>query len=390
VYIYKTVGNNKTQISTGVLPELRHKLHKFPELSGMEKGTADIIVDFLRKYKPDEILQNIGGYGVAAYYHFGDGPTVMLRCDLDALPVHEDGNLEYKSQKKGVSHKCGHDGHMTIMSALAPWLSIKPFDRGRVILLFQPAEETGQGAKAVIDDPVFEKLEPDYVFALHNLPGYNKHSIIIGEGQMTPTVSSMAIKLGGSGSHAAEPDKGINPTLAVSTLNMAITGLANKEVSGPSYSMITPVHTIIGSRDYGISPGDGEVHFTLRTWNEEAMNELRIDIEKVVSDTCTLHRLEYQIEEFDYFPSVVNSRECNDIVTRAAIKSVLDIQILDRPINFGEDFGFFSQKYPCSLFGLGAGEEALPLHHQDYDFEDELIETGIKIFKQIITFCLKK
>lgn len=365
--------------------DLRHKLHKYPELSGKEKETARRIVDFIQKYNPDKMIENIGGYGLAAVYKFGKGPTVMIRCDLDGLPINEETNLEYKSTNIGVSHKCGHDGHMTIVAGLAPWLAERPFDRGRVILLFQPAEETGVGANALINDPLFQNILPDYVFALHNLPGYPLHSVIIAKGQMTPTVISLSIRVKGRTAHAAEPDKGINPTLAISTLNLAVTRLANNNISEPDYSMITPVHTRIGTQDYGISPGEGEVHFTIRTWNEGTMVVLKKEINKVVDDICKLYQLTYEIDEADYFPTVLNNDACTRIVVKAAHSNNLEVMILDKPIKFGEDFGFFTRDYNAALFGLGAGKDAFPLHHEEYDFKDELIPTGLALFKSVIS-----
>jgi len=373
-----------------MLKELRHQLHSSPELSGEEYETAERIEAFIQKHNPDSLLKNIGGYGLIAVYEFGaDGPAIIIRCDLDALPIDENTPFKYKSLNKGVSHKCGHDGHMAMVAGLAPWLADTKFKNGKVILLFQPAEETGSGAKAMLESDIIKDLNPDYVFALHNLPGFQKHSVIIGEGQMTPTVMSLTVSLTGKVAHAAEPDKGINPTHAISTLIFAITKLANNKTDDPSYSMITPVYTRIGSKDYGISPGEGEVSFTLRTWNEEAMLQLRKEIERVVADTCIIYHLKYSIEKSDYFPSVVNSSECNSIIEDTARDAGLEVLKLAKPIKFGEDFGFFTKKYRGALFGLGAGEDALPLHHADYDFDDELIPTGIEVFKGVIESLLR-
>lgn len=373
-----------------MIAELRHELHKYPELSGREKETAQRIIGFFNKYSPDKIESNIGGYGLISSYEFSaDGPTIVIRCDLDALPIQEYTALKYRSLNKGVSHKCGHDGHMAIVAGLAPWLSERHFKKGKVHLLFQPAEETGSGALAMLENNVLKKLNPDYVIALHNLPSFPLHSVIIGEGKMTPTVMSITISLHGQVAHAAEPQKGINPTMAISTLNMAITNLANNDSEDPSYSMITPVHTRIGNKDFGISPGEGELSFTLRTWNKEAMLQLKKEIKRIIEDTCILYKLKHSIKESDYFPSVENSDKCNKIIAFAAKELGLEIISLERAINFGEDFGFFTQKYNAALFGLGAGKNALPLHHPDYDFEDELIDTGMDMFKKIIENLLK-
>ena len=157
----------------------RRELHQFPELSGYEEGTATRICKFIRNFSDARVVEGLGGCGLALVHTFSDeGPTVMIRCELDALPIHEVNSFEHRSTVNGVSHKCGHDGHMAIVVGLAWWLSEQSFKRGQVILLFQPAEETGQGAASVIADPKYEKLQPDYVFALHNIPGEPLHTVI--------------------------------------------------------------------------------------------------------------------------------------------------------------------------------------------------------------------
>ena len=206
---------------------------------------------------------------------------------------------------------------------------------------------------------------------------------------MSPAVMSLCIKLEGRVSHAAQPEKGINPTLAISTLNLAITKLSNNDSKSAAFSLITPVHTRIGTRDFGISPGDGEVNFTIRTWSDEALEILRTEIDRIVDDTCKLYGLRYLIEEYDYFPAVANNSECINIIRKAARKAELEIIELERSFPFGEDFGWFTRYYKAALFGLGAGEDALPLHHPDYDFNDDLIEVGLDIFKQAISDILQ-
>lgn len=358
----------------------------YPDLSGQEEKTAYILYEFLSKYNPTGIIKNLGGYGMLVTYEFAkEGPVIVIRCDLDALPINETTELKYKSKNAGVSHKCGHDGHMAITAGLAPWLSEQKFKKGKVVLLFQPAEETAVGAKAVLEERVFQDLNPDYIIGLHNLPAYPLNSVIVAEGQMSPAVTSLCIKLEGKVSHAAQPEKGNNPTLAISTLNLAITKLSNPDDKSDAYSLVTPVHTRIGTRDFGISPGEGEVNFTIRTWSDELLETLREEITRITDDTCRLYALKYSIVEHDYFPAIQNDRACNTILRSAAAKSGLKILDIERPFPFGEDFGWFTRKYKASLFGLGAGEDALPLHHADYDFNDELISPGVEIFKQAIS-----
>ena len=165
------------------LVDLRHRLHRRPEISGEERETAATIVEFLKPTGPDRIVTELGGHGVAAIYEGAEpGPTVLIRAELDALPIEELSDSDHRSEIPGKGHLCGHDGHMTILAGLARGLQRNPPQKGRAILLFQPAEETGAGAAAVMADPKFEEIVPDYAFSLHNRPGVPVGHARISEG----------------------------------------------------------------------------------------------------------------------------------------------------------------------------------------------------------------
>ena len=371
------------------LINFRKHLHQHPELSGFEVNTAQKIIDFITPFSPTKIIKNLGGHGVAVIFEYSKtGKTVMIRCELDALPIQEKNDFQHRSNRENISHKCGHDGHMIILCALAQKLQNANFEMGRVVLLFQPAEENGQGAKAVLEDSKFQEIEPDYVFALHNLPGLPMHSIYHVKGQFTPTVQSLAIKLEGKTSHAAEPENGINPALAISEL---IQDFKELEVPNPDekdFTLITPVHILMGQKDYGISAGSGELHFTMRCWSVQKMEELVSKSYDLLDKVCGTYNLKYETEWFDYFPTVKNDDYCNELILKASKR--LDLQIItpNHGCKFGEDFGFISQKYKGAMFALGAGEDTPSLHNDDYDFPDELIEAGRDVFWEIINQIL--
>ncbi len=364
---------------------LRHDLHRNPELSGHEAETARRIVEFVRPYNPSQLITDLGGHGVAVVYDFGNnGPTVLIRCELDALPIQETNTFGHRSTRAGVSHKCGHDGHAAILAGLTPWLQTAEFDQGRVVLLFQPAEETGKGAAAVLADPRFAPLTPDYVFALHNVPGYPLHQVLWVAGQFSPTVQSVAISLFGKESHASEPENGINPALALAELVQACNELIISDPARTDFALITPVHLILGKKEYGISAGYGEAHFTLRTWHRNRMETLVDALETALRAVCARHRLRPETNWFDYFPTTINHETGNAVVARAAQEAGLPLRVQPTPFTFGEDFGWFTQQFPGAMFGLGAGEKTPALHNPDYDFPDALIETGGRLFKRII------
>lgn len=372
-----------------LLKKLRRSLHQFPELSGKEKETSKRIINFISNFNPTKIISRIGGYGLAAIYEFGPaGPTILIRCELDALPIQEKNAFDYKSVVPGVSHKCGHDGHMTMVAGLAPWLQSASFIRGKVILLFQPAEETGHGAQAMIADEKWKNISFDYAFSLHNIPGYPLGNVLIVDNTFNATVQSLMILLKGKTAHAAEPEKGINPAECCAQLIYEITALNSPDPSSKHFRLVTVVHVNIGEKNYGISAGNGELHLTIRTWGIEEMDKLVSNIKNKVDKICKDHHIDHEYSWFDYFPAVRNNDECNSIVKAAAASAGIDHIVLKSPIKFGEDYGWFSQLAPSAMFGLGSGIDTPPLHQDDYDFPDELITIGIEVYKNIISKIL--
>ena len=375
---------------TTKLITLRHHLHQHPELSGAEEQTANYIASYLRAYDPTDIQTAIGRSGIMVTYDFGvGGSTLLFRCELDALPIQEALDIPYKSIHKNISHKCGHDGHMTIIVGLAQWLNNQTFDMGRVILIFQPAEENGQGAKMMLEDPRIKNLKVDAAFALHNIPGSPMHEVIILKDSFSPSVTSFSIKLIGKESHASEPEKGNNPAVTIAQLIDALETLNRPLEEDPQFSLLTPVYINLGQKAYGISPGHGELHYTIRTWSEENMTRLKEQITSIAHDIITKVELEYRLNWFEYFPAAQNHKACNEQIENAALKAGCPIKKQKQPFRFGEDFGWFSQHFNAAMFGLGAGVDTPPLHDDRYDFPDELIESGVRLFSGIVLAHLK-
>ena len=366
--------------------ELRRALHSKPELSNHEYETSRIIKNFIEKHHPTEIIEGIGGTGLAAIYKFPkEGKTITIRCELDALPIREENNIPYKSNKKGISHKCGHDGHMAIVASLANWLEKGKLESGKVILLFQPAEETGEGAERVLSDEKFKRLNTDYVFALHNIPKEAHHSIILMESGFSAEVQSFIIKLKGKESHASEPENGINPALCISQIINEISKLNRTNPTNKSFAILTPIHINMGKKAYGISPGSGELHYTLRTWSSEKMQALKLALKKILDDTSKKFGLTYDLDWLEYFPSSDNDKESNFFVKQAAQENNFSIIERTYPFKFGEDFGWYTKEYKTAMFGLGAGISTPALHNADYDFPDEILETGHLMFCLLYT-----
>lgn len=366
------------------LIRLRQELHKHPEVSGNESKTAQRILDFLSNYSPNELITNIGGEGILAIYKGREkGKSILFRCELDALPIKEINSFDYKSVHEGISHKCGHDGHMAILCGLAKKLHEIPLEKGTVMLLFQPAEEDGNGATRVINDSKFDDIKPDFAFALHNLPSYKKHQIIIKDATFTCAVNSMIIKLHGKTSHAGEPENGINPALAIAEIIQAFNSKINTDLTSKDYCLITPIHIEMGEKAYGVSAGFGEAHFTIRSNSNEQMRNIELILEKSVKEIASKFNLKTNIDWTQSFQANENNVEAANFIRKAT--SNLDLNVFEKelPFTFGEDFGLFTQKFKGAMFGLGSGENTPALHNPDYDFPDEIIETGVNVFHQI-------
>lgn len=377
--------NDKIEISLRELVKLRKEIHQNPELSGSENNTAKRIIFFAKKYNPDKIISNIGGFGIAIIFKGKEkGPTVLVRCELDALPIPETNKLKYRSVINNISHKCGHDGHMTMVSGLIPLLSKNKLKRGKAILLYQPAEETGEGAEWILKDKKFRSIKPDFVFALHNLPGFEKGKILIRKKEFAAASKGMIIKLTGKTSHAAEPEKGINPALAVSEIIYELTNLPRQIKSIKDFSLITIIHSKIGEKAFGTSPGYAEVMATLRSFKNKDMKLLTDNAIKKVKAIAKKYKLKNTIEFTEEFPATVNENNCVDIIMNAAKNNKLRVQTIRTPFRWSEDFGHFTNHFNGALFGLGSGIKQPALHNPDYDFPDEIIKPGVKVFYSII------
>lgn len=374
-------------MDTNILTELtlkRKYLHANPELSLGETNTQQFILDFLRTNTSAEI-QRIAGTGVLALFDSGQpGPVVLIRGDIDALPIEETNSFEHQSIHKGISHKCGHDGHTVILMGLGLELTKKNLHKGKVFLLFQPAEEIGMGAQLVLNDPVFNQLEIDFVFALHNLPGFATHEIVLKENEFTPNVQSAVLILQGKTAHAAEPEKGFNPAPVLAEIIRFAESNTRNNPDLKDFFLITPVYAMMGEKAYGISAGYAEIHLTLRSHSLSLMKEKSNKLEEFVRKVSNQYGVFPELSWIQVFTANKNHTAAIDIIRKAASRLSLKTREIHTPFKWGEDFGLFTQKFKGALFGLGAGTDSPALHNPDYDYPDEITPTGIQMFLGII------
>lgn len=364
------------------LKSFRRLLHANPELSGQERETQQRIIDKLEEFGINH-GKEVGKFGLTYTFDFGEGPHLLVRVDIDALPIQETNDFEHKSIIPGVSHKCGHDGHTTIGVGLAVMLKSQPLSSGKVTVLFQPAEEIGEGAKGILEDHRFNADDYDYALALHNIPGASLHEILWKKDNFTPAVHSLIVRLHGKTSHAAQPLKGHNPSYAISEIVQTALQLEETDEQHANYNLITPVYSSVGTKDYGISAGYGEIHFTIRSWTQARMEETTKAFLNAVDTIAKKHHLRLETEFLAEFASNQNDHFVVDTIVKAGETLGLKVTRKTEPFPWGEDFGLFTQTIPGAMFGLGSGEKSPALHNPDYDYPDEITTTGVDTFYEI-------
>lgn len=360
----------------------RETLHSLAELSGMEEKTSSKIVEILSRYKPDKIFTFPESHTVLAEYSFsGDGPTLLFRADIDAIAVNEDPDMAYASRTKGVSHKCGHDGHTTILLGLARQLYLEPLTKGRILLLFQAAEETGQGARLLLDSRFLDSYKIDRIYALHNIPGEPRNTILCREGGFSCSAISFDLFINGKITHAAEPASGLSPVDLTFEILQRIKEYDNTDISCDDYFLSTVIEIHLGEKAFGLAAGSGVIRMTFRAKNDHILQKTLRQIEKDINRIISQNdEVEFDIHWLEPFSAIENDPYAYSRIKEAALINGYPYKEIESPYRWGEDFGFLTQKYPGAMFGLGAGTDCPALHDVNYDFPNEILETGIRMF----------
>lgn len=361
----------------------RRLLHSLPEPGGSEENTSSHVIQWLRSCFPDKMISHLGGYGVAAVFDGRHaGQSLLFRAELDALPSVETEGYGFVGNSLRTAHLCGHDGHMAILFGVAKMLSYKRPDFGRVILLFQPAEENGQGASAVINDPKFAEILPDRVFALHNLPGFPLGRLVLSDHMFASASVGIRIVFKGIAGHASEPEKGQSPLPSLLQACKVITEISERFSLIHPGTFATITHLSMGNPTFGTQPGNATLMATLRSATEQHLLFLRCEVEQAIRSLVT--QVVVTISYHDHFPATFNDPEATRLVRSIAEADGFGCHNLDIPFRWSEDFGHFTQRFQGAMFGLGVGVSAPPLHHNNYHFPDALIEKGILVINAII------
>ena len=355
------------------IKNLRHELHEYPELSMNEKETKRRLMNFIEENTRLAVV-DCGRWFYASRYVEGT-KGIAFRADMDALPMEEFIEIPYASKNPGVSHKCGHDGHCAALCGLALELDGINLQRS-AYLIFQHAEETGQGARECSN--FLRERSISEIYAFHNWSGRPEKSIVVREGLCQCSSAGLTIKFTGRTSHASEPEKGINPAFSIAKIISEIERITqNKKI------LCTVVNIKLGEKNFGISPADGEISLTLRAEREEDMRIFRNAVVNLAERLGRENSLGVEISSRDYFPETLSDKRCVKKIRTAAGK--LGLQVIDMPeaIRASEDFGFYTKLIHGAIFYIGNGENYPPIHTAEYDFNDEILETAVNMFVKI-------
>ncbi|MEJ5022291.1 M20 aminoacylase family protein [Ochrobactrum vermis] len=378
---------NWTSNQLDELVAFRRDLHENPELLYDVNRTADKVAEALRAAGVDEVVTGIGRTGVVGVIRGQSnrsGRTIGLRADMDALPILEETGTEWSSKVPGKMHACGHDGHTTMLLGAARELAQSRAFDGTVVVIFQPAEEGGAGAKAMIDDGLFKRWPVNEVYGMHNRPNLAVGHFIINSGPIMGSVDVLDISIEGVGGHAASPHQTIDPIPVTAALIQAIQTLTARTID-PLDSAVISITTIHGGDAFNVIPQKIRLTGTVRTLREEVRNHVEERLTRAVQGIADAFGAKATLDYQRSYPVTVNhERETELAAIAAEAVSGSDRVTRDMPATLGgEDFAFMLNEVPGAMINIGNGPSA-NLHHPKYDFNDDVIAWGCSYWTTLV------
>ncbi|MDL2405851.1 M20 aminoacylase family protein [Rhizobium calliandrae] len=366
----------------------RREIHQYPELLFDLPRTSAMVVEKLKVFGCDEVVSGIAKSGVVAVINGnrGNGKTIALRCDMDALPMSEQTNLPYASKVPNMMHACGHDGHTAILLGAAKRFAADRDFAGKIVLIFQPAEEGGGGGRVMLEEGLLDRFGIDEVYGMHNQPGLAVGSFAIRSGPMMAAGDRFVITIIGRGGHAASPHLARDPVLVASHLIVALQSIASR-FTDPFDPVVISVTFISGGdrKALNVIPPAVEVGGTIRTMLPATRQAVEQRFRDVVLGTAKLYDAQAEIDWRPGYPVTVNNAEKTSVAITAA-RSIVGAERVDAnwPMTMGsEDFSYMLEKRPGAIIWLGNGDSA-DLHNPAYDFNDNAIAYGIDYWAALV------
>ncbi|AVT77819.1 amidohydrolase [Rhodopseudomonas palustris] len=367
----------------------RRTLHQQPELMYDVEGTAAFVAERLREFGCDQVVTGLGRTGVVGVIRgarpagTGDLKAIGLRADMDALPIVEATGLPYASKVPGKMHACGHDGHTAMLLGAARYLAETRNFAGDAVMIFQPAEEGGAGAAAMIDDGLMERFGIDQVYGMHNGPGIPVGAFAISPGPVMAATDAIDIRIEGHGGHAARPHLCVDPVLAGAQLITALQGIVSRNVD-PFEAAVLSMCEFHAGNARNVIPQYAELKGTVRTMTAEVRDMVEQRVRDVVAGVAQVTGTRIELTYERGYPVLVNHMAETDVAIQVARDIAGESNVVPLPPLMGaEDFAYMLEKRPGAFVFIGNGDSA-GLHHPAYDFNDEAIVYGTSYWVRLV------
>tara|TARA_R110002111_G_scaffold238757_2_gene300515 strand:+ start:21689 stop:22852 length:1164 start_codon:yes stop_codon:yes gene_type:complete len=376
------------------MTEWRRHLHRFPECGFDVYQTADFIAEKLVSWGI-EVVRGIGQTGLVGILKNGDSnASIGLRADMDALHIEEQNSFDHRSRHQGQMHACGHDGHSTMLLGAACYLAQHRNFDGTVYFIFQPDEEHGRGAQAMIDDGLFERFKVDAVYGLHNLPGLPAGHFSIRPGSLMASESSFEIRIQGVGGHAAMPHTGVDPIVVGSQVIIALQTIVSRSLNAIRETAVVSATEFITNGTVNVIPSEVVIKGDCRCFTEDSLARIEKRMEQIVAGLCQAAGASYEFEFINTFYPTINSEDETGLAVAAA-KQALGVERVNancEPFTISEDFSSMLRVKPGAYGLLGNGVESkggCALHNPKYDFNDDILKSGAVYWATLVGNVLK-
>ncbi|WGI22430.1 M20 aminoacylase family protein [Amylibacter sp. IMCC11727] len=367
------------------MKQWRHHLHSIPELGFDLHKTSAFVEEKLRAFGVDELHTGIAQTGMVAIINGqSDGPTIGLRADMDALPITENSTADHASTHTGKMHACGHDGHTTMLLGAAKYLVETRNFSGRVALIFQPAEEGGGGGQVMCAEGMMDRFNISQVFGIHNMPGTDEGTFHTTNGPLLAAADTFYVNINGSGGHGAQPENTRDPLVAGTAIVQGFQTISSRNLGGLDTAVISVGEFTSGTAN-NIVPDSAYISGTVRTFDKAVQATIAKRMTAICEGVATSYDVDVALEYEYGYPPTVNDAAKADLAANVARTVVGDTNVdaNTNPIFPAEDFAYMLEERPGAYLFLGQGDGA-PVHHPDYDFNDEIAPIGASFFAKLV------